>query len=46
MYIYTYIYVYIYIYIYVRPIPYTIIIHKNESKITPYEDKNVFSRLL
>ena len=30
-------------------IPYTIItiiIYKNESKITPYEDKNVFSRLL
>ena len=24
---------------------YTIIIHKNESKITRYEEKNVFSRL-
>ena len=25
---------------------YTIIIHKNESRIIPYEEKNVFSRLL
>ena len=32
--------------LYLNNTMYTIFMHKNESKITPYEEKNIFSRLL